>query len=323
MENKKRNTIIAIAAAAVVIAGGGVFMAIRSGDEAVPANAPVSEASPSSAEESLAAETPSSADEPSEDSTAPAEADSSIVALDSETPDTDSNTPDADTPAYVETDSEIKAHLEQLEAEKENTPRGEDPGAAPPSANDYPAQDVPGKHRGPDGLYYDDEPGGPSSDGEGHYNGIKGSWLPGVVFTNDMGGDLSGYPQQHSRRQNVDPYTAYCVDFDPQFFEVLGIQVGKLELRGNNHTEFAANFARLVGDRFGLPLYNIGGTVDCDNLGDNVPTEEEWNAWINGRKAEDIPSSEIAAHYRWMNYEYDQGEELYFIFNALFRPDWG
>lgn len=318
MDNKKRNTIIAIAAAAVVIAGGGVFMATRGGNEAVQTDAPVSEASSSLAEESSAEET--SADEPTEDSSESAEADSSVIAFDSEAPDT--SVPDTDTPAYVETDSEIKAHLEQLETEKENTPKGEDPGVYTPDDPDDELPQVPGQHVGPDGNYYDDEPGGPSSDGEGHYSGVKSSWAPGFVFTNDMGGDLSGYPKDYVNpdRANVDPYSAYLVSFDPRFFEMFGIQISSADLRGGSSEAYAANFARLVGDRFGLPLYSIGGIVDCNNMNESLPSESEWDAWVNGRNAEDIPISEIAAHYRWMNYEYDQGEQLYYIFNVVFLP---
>ena len=49
----------------------------------------------------------------------------------------------------------------------------------------------------------------------------------------------------------------------------------------------------------------------------------EWNKWINGRKAEDIPLSEIAGHYKWLNYDYDQGEELWNIWNWVVCPAFG
>lgn len=333
MDNKKRNTIIAIAAA-TVIAGVGVFMATRGDDDAVQTDAPVSEASSSLVEESSAdiSEDPSSADEFAEDSSESAEADTSIVPLDPETTDTDSSVPAADTPAYVETDSEIIEHLAKLEAAKQNTPVGEGSEILDPE-DDWTvgwedlAEQV-GKHPGLDGFFYSDEPGGPSTDSEGHYKGHWGSWVPELEFTNDMGGDLSGYPQVYidDRRgsDNADPYFAYAVSFDTKFYEMFGIQISSFELNGwsdvsnGSDEDFLDNFCSLVGERFSLPLHRVGDGMECDGLGGSVPDEATWNAWINGRKASEIPLSEIAAHYKWMNEEYDQGEEINHIFYAVF-----
>lgn len=193
-----------------------------------------------------------------------------------------------------------------------------------------PDVDLPdGYHQGSDGNFYQDSPQGPATDSNGEVDPSgdpHGEGRP--KYTTDLGGDFSKIPIGYSAIQDltsgfgVDPYGVYIPStYDWRVYEQYGILVEKTYTCGGvDSTTAAAYWAKVIGERLSLPLYNVGNVVECKNVGSEIPSESEWNNWISGRKAEDIPLSEIASHYKWLNYDYDQGEELWNIWSWVICP---
>ena len=181
-----------------------------------------------------------------------------------------------------------------------------------------------GYHQGSDGNYYQDSPQGPATDSNGKIDPSKDPQGEGMPkYTTDLGGDFSkiavnyGAIQDLAEGLGVDPYTVYePMGYDWRFYEWFGVLVdSKYTCGGVDSSTAAAYWAKTVGDRLSLPLYSVGNSVECEGVGTEIPSEDEWNKWISGRKAEDIPISEIASHYKWLNYDYDQGEEIWNIWD--------
>lgn len=188
-----------------------------------------------------------------------------------------------------------------------------------------PDVDLPdGYHQGSDGNFYQDSPQGPATDSNGKIDPSKDTQAQGrPKFTTDLGGDFSKIPVDYSAIEAMsyrpgDPYSVYCPDtYDWRVYEQYGILIDrKYTCGGVDSTTAAEYWAKVIGDRLSLPLYNVANHVECEDAGSEIPSESEWNKWINGRKAEDIPLSEIASHYKWLNYDYDQGEEIWNIWNC-------
>lgn len=188
-----------------------------------------------------------------------------------------------------------------------------------------PDVDLPdGYHQGSDGNFYQDSPQGPATDSNGKIDPSKDTQAQGrPKFTTDLGGDFSKIPVDYGAIEAMsyrpgDPYSVYCPDiYDWRVYEQYGILIDrKYTCGGVDSTTAAEYWAKVIGDRLSLPLYNVANHVECEGAGSEIPSENEWNKWINGRKAEDIPLSEIASHYKWLNYDYDQGEEIWNIWNC-------
>lgn len=194
-----------------------------------------------------------------------------------------------------------------------------------------PDVDLPdGYHQGSDGNFYQDSPQGPATDSNGKVDPSKDPHSDGMPkYTTDLGGDFSKIPVDLAAvvdsTSRSDPYGFYTpVGYDWRVYEQYGILVEKTYTCGGvDSTTAAAYWAKVIGERLSLPLYNVGNVVECKNVGSEIPSESEWNKWINGRKAEDIPISEIASHYKWLNYDYDQGEEIWNIWNCYIGGAFG
>lgn len=189
-----------------------------------------------------------------------------------------------------------------------------------------PDVDLPdGYHQGSDGNFYQDSPQGPATDSNGKIDPSRDTQAQNrPKFTTDLGGDFSKIPVGYSAIQDlvsgfgVDPYGVYIPStYDWRVYEQYGILIDrKYTCGGVDSTTAAEYWAKVIGDRLSLPLYNVANHVECEGAGSEIPSESEWNKWINGRKAEDIPLSEIASHYKWLNYDYDQGEEIWNIWEC-------
>lgn len=196
-----------------------------------------------------------------------------------------------------------------------------------------PDVDLPdGYHQGSDGNFYQDSPQGPATDSNGKVDPSKDPHGEGrPKYTTDLGGDFSKIPVGYSAIEAMtedprsDPYGVYSPDtYDWRVYEQYGILIDrKYTCGGVDSTTAAEHWAKVIGDRLSLPLYNVANRVECKDAGSEIPSESEWNKWINGRKAEDIPLSEIASHYKWLNYDYDQGEEIWNIWNWVICPAFG
>lgn len=221
---------------------------------------------------------------------------------------TDSRTPE-------EHEKDIKDNEQKSEVVDDNP-------VTPVETPDYDLPD--GYHQGSDGNFYQDSSQGPATDSNGKIDPSKdphGGNKP--KFTTDLGGDFSKIPVSYSGIEDlasgfgVDPYGIYSpATYDWRVYEQYGILIEKKYTCGGVDSTTAAEYwAKVIGDRLSLPLYNVANNVECEGAGSEIPSESEWNAWINGRKAEDIPLSEIASHYKWLNYDYDQGEEIWNIWD--------
>ena len=208
---------------------------------------------------------------------------------------------------------------------KDNEQKSEVVDDDPVTPVESPDDDLPdGYYQGSDGNFYQESPQGPATDSNGKIDPSKDPQGEGMPkYTTDLGGDFSKIPVDYSAIQDltsgfgVDPYGVYSPDiWDYRVYETFGILIErKYTCGGVDSTTAAEYWAKVIGDRLSLPLYNVANRVECEGAGSEIPSESEWNKWINGRKAEDIPLSEIASHYRWLNYDYDQGEELWNIWD--------
>lgn len=223
---------------------------------------------------------------------------------------TDSRTPE-------EHEKDIKDNEQKSEVVDDNP-------VTPVETPDYDLPD--GYHQGSDGNFYQDSAQGPSTDSNGKIDPSKDTQAQNrPKFTTDLGGDFSKLKVDPSiiqmRLEGItagDPYSIYSpVNYDYRVYEQYGILIEKKYTCGGvDSTTAAAYWAKVIGERLSLPLYNVGNVVECEGVGSAIPSESEWNKWINGRKAEDIPLSEIASHYKWLNYDYNQGEGLWNIWNC-------
>ena len=196
----------------------------------------------------------------------------------------------------------------------------DDDPVTPVETPDYDLPD--GYHQGSDGNFYQDSPQGPATDSNGKIDPSKDPHGEGMPkYTTDLGGDFSKIPVDYGAIQDLtsglggDPYSVYSPDiYDWRVYEQYGILIDRNYTCGGVDSTTAAEYwAKTIGDRLSLPLYNVANHVECEGVGSEIPSESEWNKWINGRKAEDIPLSEIASHYKWLNYDYNQGEEIWNI----------